>query len=113
MIDPTHKLDGDRGIMKSFAVGGLCALVAVAQGQTGPVGPNGVRGPWATVNESFLCFWDPLQDRNTTAASDIICIEISHPSSLLSRGQPLTHRHSLSESESHDPAMVVIVDCVS
>lgn len=57
--------------MKSFALGGLCALAAVAQGQTG-VGPNGVRGPWATVNDSFLCFWDPAQDRNTTAVSDLL-----------------------------------------
>lgn len=50
---------------------GLYALVAVAQAQGNGVGPNSVTGPWALVNASFLCFWDPAEDRTTTAVSAV------------------------------------------
>jgi hypothetical protein len=52
----------------SFAVALASLLAGVARGQTG-VGPNGVTGPWAAVNDSFLCFYDANGDRNVTVVS--------------------------------------------
>jgi len=48
--------------------GFLAALVSCVSAQAPP---NGVTGPWSMVNDSFLCFWDPFDDRSTKAVSCI------------------------------------------
>jgi hypothetical protein len=52
----------------SLVLAGVCALMGgVVDAQTGPAATT---GPWAPVNDSFLCYWDPAGDRNTTAVSN-------------------------------------------